>query len=56
MFTYQTHNSERGFEKIKEACGLDGGPLLEYEINESAIMVLCKACNRYFDDILESMF
>ena len=37
----------RGFEKIKEACGLYDGPLPEYEINESGIMVLCKACNRY---------
>ena len=37
----------RGFEKIKEACGLYNGPLPEYEINESGIMVLCKACDRY---------
>ena len=37
----------RGFEKIKEACGLYDGPLPEYEINESGIMVLCKACDRY---------
>ena len=37
----------RGFEKIKEACGLYDGSLPEYEINESGIMVLCKACDRY---------
>ena len=37
----------RGFEKIKEVCGLYDGPLPEYEINESGIMVLCKACDRY---------
>jgi len=39
----------RGFEKIKEACGLYDGPLPEYEINESGIMVLCKACDRYLE-------
>ena len=37
----------RGFEKIKEACGLYDGPLPEYEINEAGIMVLCMACDRY---------
>ena len=37
----------RGFEKIKEACELYDGPLPEYEINESGIMVLCKACDGY---------
>lgn len=37
----------RGFEKIKEACGLYDGPLPEYEINEAGIMVLCKACDKY---------
>jgi ATP-dependent DNA helicase RecG len=37
----------RGFEKIKEACGLYDGPLPEYEINDEGIMVLCKACDRY---------
>ena len=37
----------RGFEKIREACALYDGPLLEYEINEAGIMVLCKACDRY---------
>ena len=37
----------RGFDKIREACALYGGPLPEYEINESGIMVLCKACDRY---------
>ena len=39
----------RGFEKIKEACGLYDGPLPEYEINASGIMVLCKACDRYLE-------
>lgn len=39
----------RGFEKIKEACNLYEGPLPEYEINESGIMVLCKACNKYIN-------
>lgn len=38
----------RGFEKIKEACELYDGPLPEYEINESGIMVLCKACDKYW--------
>lgn len=37
----------RGFEKIKEACGLYDGTLPEYEINEVGIMVLCKVCDRY---------
>lgn len=37
----------RGFEKIKEACKAYDGPLPEYEINESGIMVLCKACDKY---------
>lgn len=37
----------RGFEKIREACVLYDGPLLEYEINEAGIMVLCKACDKY---------
>jgi ATP-dependent DNA helicase RecG len=37
----------RGFEKIKEACALYEGPLPEYEISVSGIMVLCKACDRY---------
>jgi ATP-dependent DNA helicase RecG len=39
----------RGFEKIKEACGLYDGPLPEYEINESGIMVLCRACDKYLE-------
>lgn len=39
----------RGFEKIKEACGLYDGPLPEYEINEAGIMVLCKACDKYLE-------
>ncbi|MCM1158238.1 MAG: putative DNA binding domain-containing protein [Bacteroidales bacterium] len=37
----------RGFEKIKEACAKYGGPLPEYNISASGIMVLCKACDRY---------
>lgn len=37
----------RGFEKIKEACALYAGSLLEYEISTSGIMVLCKACDKY---------
>lgn len=37
----------RGFEKIKEACETYEGPLPEYEINESGIMVLCRACDKY---------
>lgn len=39
----------RGFEKIKDACGLYGGPLPEYDINGAGIMVLCKACDRYLE-------
>jgi ATP-dependent DNA helicase RecG len=39
----------RGFEKIKEACEVYDDPLPEYEINESGIMVLCKACDRYLE-------
>lgn len=39
----------RGFEKIKEVCGLYDGSLPEYEINEAGIMVLCKACDRYLE-------
>ncbi|MBQ7924885.1 MAG: hypothetical protein IJ335_01145 [Lachnospiraceae bacterium] len=39
----------RGFEKIKEACGLYDGPLPEYEINAAGIMVLCRACDRYLE-------
>ena len=37
----------RGFDKIREACESYGGPLPEYEISKSGIMVLCKACNSY---------
>ena len=37
----------RSFEKIREACELYDGQLPEYDINESGIMVLCKACDRY---------
>jgi ATP-dependent DNA helicase RecG len=39
----------RGFEKIKEACALYEGPLPEYEISASGIMVLCKACDKYLE-------
>lgn len=37
----------RGFDKIREACEFYGGPLPEYEISKSGIMVLCKACDSY---------
>lgn len=37
----------RGFDKIREACMSYGGPLPEYEINASGIMVYCKACDKY---------
>ena len=36
-----------GFNKIKEACARYDGPLSEYDINKSEVMVLCKACDRY---------
>ena len=39
----------RGFDKIKDACNLYNGPLPEYEINESGVMVLCKACPKYLE-------
>ena len=39
----------RGFDKIKEACARYEGPLPEYDINKSGIMVLCKACDRYLE-------
>ncbi len=39
----------RGFEKIKEACEKYGGPLPEYNISASGIMVLCKACDKYLE-------
>ena len=39
----------RGFDKIKEACARYEGPLPEYDIKKSGIMVLCKACDRYLD-------
>lgn len=39
----------RSFEKIREACALQDGPLPEYEINKAGIMVLCKACDRYLE-------
>ena len=38
-----------GFDKIKEACARYDGPLPEYDINKSGIMVLCKACDRYLE-------
>ena len=34
-------------EKIREACESYGGPLPEYEMSKSGIMVLCKASNSY---------
>jgi len=37
----------RGFEKIKEACAKYDGPLPEYNVSASGIMVLCKACDKY---------
>ncbi len=37
----------RGFEKIKEACAKYDGPLPEYNISASGVMVLCKACDKY---------
>ncbi len=37
----------RRFEKIKEACAKHDGPLPEYNISASGIMVLCKACDKY---------
>ena len=39
----------RGFDKIKEACARYDGPLPEYDINKSGIMVLCKACDKYLE-------
>ena len=35
------------FDKIKEACARYDGPLPEYDIKESGIMVLCKTCEQY---------
>jgi len=37
----------RGFETIKESCEIYAGPLPEYQITPSGVMVLCKACERY---------
>jgi len=37
----------RGFDKIREACKKYDGALPEYEISQSRIMVLCKACDAY---------
>ena len=39
----------RGFDKIKEACARYDGPLPEYNISKSGVMVLCKACDRYLE-------
>ena len=39
----------RGFDKIREACAKDDGRLPEYNINESGIMVLCRACDKYLE-------
>ena len=42
----------RGFDKIKEACARYDGPLPEYNISKSGVMVLCKACDRYLKLLL----
>lgn len=39
----------RGFDKIREACAKYDGPLPEYNISASGIMVLCKACDKYLE-------
>lgn len=39
----------RGFEKIKEACAKYDGPLPEYNISASGIMVFCRACDKYLE-------
>lgn len=39
----------RGFDKIKEACEWYAGPLPEYTITKSGVMVLCKACDKYLE-------
>lgn len=39
----------RSFEKIREACALYDGPLPDYKISESGIMVLCNACDKYME-------
>lgn len=39
----------RGFDKIKEACEYYNGPLPEYQITKSGVMVLCKACDKYLE-------
>ena len=39
----------RGFEKIKAACEEYNGPLPEYKISASGVMVLCKACEKYLE-------
>ncbi len=36
-------------DKIKEACAKYDGPLPEYAISASGIMVLCKACDKYLE-------
>lgn len=43
----------RGFDKIKEACELYAGPLPEYTITKSGVMVLCKACDKYLELLRE---
>ena len=37
----------RGFDKIKAGCKEYGGDLPDYEISDSGVMVLCKACPAY---------
>lgn len=39
----------RGFDKIRAGCEEYGGELPTYEISESGIMVLCKACPAYME-------
>lgn len=39
----------RGFDKIKAGCKEYGGELPDYEISESGVMVLCKACPAYLN-------
>ena len=39
----------RSFEKIREACTLYDGPLPDYQISETGIMVLCNPCDKYME-------
>ena len=39
----------RGFGKIKAGCKEYGGELPDYEISDSGVMVLCKACPAYLN-------